>query len=790
VQRFRTEAENAARLDHPHIVPLYEVGQHQGLPYFSMKLIEGKNLGQRLQEFHGDLRGAARLVAAVARAVHHAHQRGILHRDLKPANILLDAQGQPHVTDFGLAKRLEGDAGQTQSGAIVGTPSYMAPEQAAGQSRGLTTAVDVYALEIILYECLTGRPPFRADTALKVLEQVRYDEPVPPRQLNSGVPRDLETICLKCLQKDPHQRYDSSASLADDLERFLQGSLILARPAGMLERAWRWGRRYPVVASLLGTVLLLLTAIAIGGVVMSLRLENALGQARHERNNAQDAERDGKYRLWESYLAEARARRMSRQPGQRFASLQAIRQALELPVPPQRSTDELRTEAIAALLLPDLEVEKEWDSGVPASRYVAIDPKFERYAVGDVDGNVSVRRLSDHVELFHLPGDGPVHDYDGLEFSADGRFLHHCCVSKQGNHRRLWRLDERQPAAVLVADYGGHAFSQDGRQFAAAYPDRSLRLYDLETEREVKRHAINWPYQSSLRWNPRRPVLGVAVPGGSRIFNLATGSVDQEAPDMTVHNWHPEGRVVVGVSDGDTSSPRICLWDTATRSLAVPPLVGHKNAGVVVRFNHAGDRLLSTDWGDIWRLWDARTGQLLLTQPAGGAWLYFSADDSLAAIDAAGAKLRLFRFRSGREFCTIVHHTQTVAPGVGVGDPGHPLDREGRLLATCARDGIVLVDIVRGEQLGQLPLPGNIPLMFEPSGALLTYGQAGVLRWPAGSDPNSGRRHYGPPQLLHPISNGGVYGSSTDGRVLAIPNFSRGALVLHRPENRIVTLGP
>jgi hypothetical protein len=245
VQRFRTEAEAAAHLDHPHIVPIYEVGEHHGQPYFSMKLVEGTCLSEHLPRLTREPRAAVRLVAAVARAIHHAHQRGIIHRDLKPANIMVDGQGEPLVTDFGLAKRVVSPGGEpresglTQTGSILGTPSYMAPEQAR-QPKALTTAVDIYSVGAILYELLTGRPPFQAETPLETVLQVLEKDPAPPRSLKPEIDRDLELICLKCLAKDPQQRYGSAEGLADDLDHWLAGEPLSVRPPAFasLLRIW------------------------------------------------------------------------------------------------------------------------------------------------------------------------------------------------------------------------------------------------------------------------------------------------------------------------------------------------------------------------------------------------------------------------------------------------------------------------------------------------------------------------------------------------------------------------
>jgi serine/threonine-protein kinase len=256
LRRFHVEAEAAALLDHAHIVPIYEIGEHDGQQYFSMRVIDGGNLADAIPRYVLDPRAAARLLCTVARAVHFAHQHGILHRDLKPANILLDRSGQPHVSDFGLAKRIESDCKLTQSGAIMGTPSYMAPEQAAGQNKHLTTAADVYALGAILYELITGRPPFRGDSVIDTLLQVVEREPERPRSLKPHIDRDLESICLKCLEKDPQRRYSTADALAEDLDAYLRGEPVLAEVSstGRLMRLLLRETRHTEVMGLWGRV--------------------------------------------------------------------------------------------------------------------------------------------------------------------------------------------------------------------------------------------------------------------------------------------------------------------------------------------------------------------------------------------------------------------------------------------------------------------------------------------------------------------------------------------------------
>jgi serine/threonine-protein kinase len=293
-QRFQSEAEAIARLQHPNIVQVFEVGEHDGLPFFSMEFCPEGSLADRLEGAPLDPRRAGTLVATLARAVQAAHEVRVVHRDLKPGNVLLGSGGTPKVSDFGLAKRLDEGGGQTADGAIIGTPSYMAPEQAGGKTSAVGPAADVYALGAILYELLTGRPPFKPANTLDTIMQVVADEPVPPTQLQSKTPRDLETICLKCLHKEPAKRYTSAAELADDLGRYLAGEPIQARPVGRLERAGKWVRRNPAVAALTAGVAAALVLGACVAMVFAMRANEKAEEAVREAARADREAREAR----------------------------------------------------------------------------------------------------------------------------------------------------------------------------------------------------------------------------------------------------------------------------------------------------------------------------------------------------------------------------------------------------------------------------------------------------------------------------------------------------------------
>ncbi len=282
VQRLRAEAEAVARLDHPNIVPIFEVGEHEGRHYLALQYIEGESLAEQLKSHSQGLMPAhaAKLLTTMARAVHHAHQRGVLHRDLKPGNIIIDPAGEPHLIDFGIAKSFQQDMELTQTGAFLGTPAYTSPEQAMGHTKSVTLASDIYSLGAMLYALLTGRPPFDGASLAEVVEQVKANAPRPPRSLVSTLPADLETICLKCLEKEPAKRYGSALVLAEDLERFLEGKPIAARPTGLVEKFWMWARRKPVHAALWATAVL----AVLGSLTGALLWKNLQHKAQENQN--------------------------------------------------------------------------------------------------------------------------------------------------------------------------------------------------------------------------------------------------------------------------------------------------------------------------------------------------------------------------------------------------------------------------------------------------------------------------------------------------------------------------
>jgi WD40 repeat protein len=775
--RFRVEAEAVARLQHPNIVQIHEVGQHAGSPFLVLELVDGPSLARALGGTPQRAERAALMVEALARAVHSAHCQGVVHRDLTPANILLTADGTPKITDFGLAKiAFGGGELRTQTGELLGTPSYMAPEQAASRHDAITAATDVYALGAILYDMLTGRPPFAAESPLETLRQVTSDEPVPPSRLRPKLPGDLETICLKCLRKEPGERYATASTLADDLERFLQRRPILARRSGAAERAWRWCRRNPAVASLLVCVAALLGGIAIAASMAAARLKYERDLAQKNLRRAQIAERDALVKLGDSYLAQAEAGRFSGRVGQRYASLDALTQAAAiaryLNLPAAR-LDKLRNEAIACMALPDLKRIKHWDGWTAGTVRVAFDADFARYARLGRDGTISVRRTDDDQELFGLSGSGflPIFSTDGLYLAVEGL----------GKYLEVWSL-QRQAKVATYRDQLAWAFSAQGHLLAIGHDDGSLGLHKLPGGRAFR----TWPevgLAHRIAFGPDGRQLAVITqnPWVLQIRDAISGAVVAAipAPDVNDLAWHPDGATVAAAGNDQ----KLYLWDVATRSRKMV-LTGPPGGGLELAVSPSGDSLASWDWDGKVRLWDPRTGRLNLSMSGYCHRPVFNHDGRLLAAHDENSQMGLWQIASRREFRTLVadaYHDRYWRISI------HP---EGRLLAVGMETGVGLWDLTSGLELAFLPIGRTRHPLFHSSGDLLTRGPTGLWRWPIRHVEPTGTLLIGPPRALPlPASDTGL-ASSRDGGVLALANIDGAFAVDTDHPGRRIHLGP
>jgi len=761
VKRFRTEAEAVASLDHRNIVPIYEVGECEGQPFFSMKFFESGSLAGRIskREFRISELEAAGLLAKLARAVHFAHQRGILHRDLKPGNILLDARGEPHLTDFGLAKLLVSDSPQlTRTADVLGTPAYMAPEQVSGSPKNVTTAADVYSLGAILYDLLTRQPPFHGPTPLETMRQVVERKPTAPRTLNPALDRDLETICLKCLRKEPTRRYGSAEALGEELERWLRGEPILARPATAAERLWLWGRRNPKLAGLTAAVILLVVAITAGSVVAAIRIARAGAAARR-------AEQAATEKLFAAYLAQARAERRSGRAGQRFASLKAAASAAAI-----KPSLELRNEAIAALALPDARMLGTWEAKNDC--LIRYSPDLKSYAFEKDDSSISIRQTSDNRDLSHLPPVGArVRRID--DFSADSRFL---AVRYANGMHYAWDLGAGAPALGPFPSGEGEAFAPDGRTFWLSKSDGTLVVFSLESKRQVRELHIGSPL-STFEFDPAGARVAGFASGSATlgVYDLASGHRVlslSNPPWLGALAWSADGEhLAAGCGNG-----QVLVWNSRTgRQEALLP--GHQGMILSLGFSHSGDLLATSGWDDSFRLWDVSSAQTLLQMAGSGFQTLFSPDDGLVAYVERNTEAGLVEVTRSQVLRRLVSGSSQNGPKWAI-----DFTLDGSLAAACYEDGVCFWDFATGKVRGRLPELGCRSLRFTPDGkALVTCGGNGLARWPftLSKGAQGDAITFGSPERLcagTPLGDGSL---SDDGRWVATATLGAGSAVVY-----------
>ncbi len=661
VQRFHTEAESAANLDHPGIVPIYEVGQNEGRHYFSMAFIDGQNLTAAVADGPMLPKRAAKILCQIAEAVHYAHQQGVIHRDLKPANILLDAAGLPKVTDFGLAKQIGDESGLTTTGQVLGTPACMPPEQAEGQLDEIGPKSDVYSLGAVLYTLLTGRPPFGASNPLETLRQVVEQDPVSPRRLNTSVPKDLETICLKCLQKQPEKRYATAELLASDLKRFLRNEPTLARPVSRVTRLWRWCRRKPVIATLGLLAMLLSMLVVVVGWIGYAQTGLALQVVKQEKQEVERQRGRVENALTDAQSARDEERNRAREADEARKKEQ---QAAQRERGARRDVEAALIDAEISLYFNQISAsQREWLANhvSVAEQILNSLPRRLRHWKDIRGWEWDYLNRVCQLERFVLTGHtGVVY---AVAVSPDGKRI---ASAGQDSSVRVWDTE----SGTLIRVLEGHTswvrslcFGPDPGQLSSAGDDNTVRIWNTETGTQLHTLRGHRDRVHSVAFSPDGSrIASAGETGVLKIWLVASGEETSSfrAHDQTVYSasFSPDGKRIATASWDGTA--QIFNADAGT---AIFTLQGHRGPVYDVAFSPNGRLLATTGKDETVRIWDAETGaetHVLRGHLNSVYCVRFLPDGKHIASAGRDMSIRIWDANTERAVETIRGHTESI----------------------------------------------------------------------------------------------------------------------------------